>query len=197
MSRNLPISNNDDTLIEGIKNFDESSATLLYDKHKDYCLRFMNKMYWDEETNKDIYQDAITLFIEKMRGNKLTLENTSIQTYLNSICRNQVLVRLKKNNKALLIGDDLDNNFSENYTDWFDKQTEFQDERIKVIMEELDLMKDRGQVCFELLKKVFFENKTMEAVARLMNYTNADNAKNQSYRCRERLKRQVFERLQR
>ena len=99
MSRNLPISNNDDTLIEGIKNFDESSATLLYDKHKDYCLRFMNKMYWDEETNKDIYQDAITLFIEKMRGNKLTLENTSIQTYLNSICRNQVLVRLKKNNK--------------------------------------------------------------------------------------------------
>lgn len=197
MSRNLPISNNDDTLIEGIKNFDESSATLLYDKHKDYCLRFMNKMYWDEETNKDIYQDAITLFIEKMRGNKLTLENTSIQTYLNSICRNQVLVRLKKNNKALLIGDDLDNNFSENYTDWFDEQTEFQDERIKVIMEELDLMKDRGQVCFELLKKVFFENKTMEAVARLMNYTNADNAKNQSYRCRERLKRQVFERLQR
>ena len=197
MSRNLTISNNDDTLIEGIKNFDESSATLLYDKHKDYCLRFMNKMYWDEETNKDIYQDAITLFIEKMRGNKLTLENTSIQTYLNSICRNQVLVRLKKNNKALLIGDDLDNNFSENYTDWFDEQTEFQDERIKVIMEELDLMKDRGQVCFELLKKVFFENKTMEAVARLMNYTNADNAKNQSYRCRERLKRQVFERLQR
>jgi DNA-directed RNA polymerase specialized sigma24 family protein len=197
MSRNLPISNNDDTLIEGIKNFDESSAALLYDKHKDYCLRFMNKMYWDEETNKDIYQDAIMLFIEKMRENKLTLENTSIQTYLNSICRNQVLVRLKKNNKALLIGDDLDNNFSENYTDWFDEQTEFQDERIKVIMEELDLMKDRGQVCFELLKKVFFENKTMEALARLMNYTNADNAKNQSYRCRERLKRQVFERLQR
>ena len=197
MSRNLPISNSDATLIEGIKNFDQSSATALYNKHRDYCIRFMKQKYWDEETNLDIYQDAVMVFIEKIRLDKLTLVNTSIQTYLNSICWNQIKVRLKKVNKPVLVGDDLGNNFSENHTDWFDEQTEFQDERIKVIMEELDLMKDRGQVCFELLKKVFFENKTMEAVARLMNYTNADNAKNQSYRCRERLKRQVFERLQR
>ena len=62
-------------------------------------------------------------------------------------------------------------------------------------MEELEIMNERGQVCYELLKKVFFEKKTMEVVATLMNYTNADNAKNQSYRCRERLKRQVFNRL--
>ena len=62
-------------------------------------------------------------------------------------------------------------------------------------MEELEAMKEKGQVCYELLRKAFFENKTMEAIAALMNYTNADNAKNQSYRCRERLKKQVFERL--
>lgn len=187
----------DDYIIEGIKKFDESCATILYNKHKDYCINYMKKMHWDEETNHDIFQDAIIVFVEKMRENKLVLENTSIQTYLNSICRNQVLVRLKKKNKPYLVGDDLDDNFNEKYTDWFEEdQEEIKNSRIKILMEEFEAMKDKGRVCYELLRKVFFEKKSMEAVAQLMNYTNADNAKNQSYRCRERLKKQVFERLQ-
>ena len=194
MTRVVPISINDDDIIAGIKNFDEASGNALYNKHKDYCLRFMNKMYFDEEVNRDIYQDAVIVFIEKMRDNKLALENTRIQTYLNSICRNQVLVRLKQKNRPVQIADDWENNYSDKYTDWFDEQAEIKNDRIKVIMEELEAMKDKGQICYELLRKVFFENKTMEAIATLMNYTNADNAKNQSYRCRERLKKQVFER---
>ena len=87
---------NDEEIILGIKSYNETSDINLYNKHKDYCLRFMNKMYSDEEINKDIYQDAVIVFIEKIRADKLALENTSIQTYLNSICRNQVLIRLNK-----------------------------------------------------------------------------------------------------
>jgi DNA-directed RNA polymerase specialized sigma24 family protein len=196
MSNVIPITYNDENIVEGLKNFDETACNHLYNKHKDYSMRFMNKMYYDEDTNKDIYQDAVIVFIEKVRANKLQLVNTSIQTYLNSICRNQVLIRLNKKNKPVLMGENWESNYSDNYVDWFDDQAEVKNNRIKIIMEELELMKEKGQVCFELLKKVFFENKTMEALASLMNYTNADNAKNQSYRCRERLKKQVFERLQ-
>lgn len=186
----------DDEIIRGIKDFDEAAGNVLYKKHKDYCLRFMYKMYFDEEAIEDIYQDAVIVFIEKIRDNKLVLVDTSIQTYLTSICRNQVLIRLKKKNKTVLMVDDGDNDYSDRYTDWFDEQADVKNNRIKIIMEELELMKERGQICYELLKKIFFENKTLEDVATLMNYTNSDNAKNQSYRCRERLKKQVFERLQ-
>ncbi len=196
MSNVIPITYNDENIVEGLKNFDETACNHLYNKHKDYSMRFMNKMYYDEDTNKDIYQDAVIVFIEKVRANKLQLVNTSIQTYLNSICRNQVLIRLNKKNKPVLMGENWESNYSDDYVDWFDNQAEVKNNRIKIIMEELEMMKEKGQVCFELLKKVFFENKTMEALASLMNYTNADNAKNQSYRCRERLKKQVFERLQ-
>ena len=196
MSRIVPINISDIEIIDGIKNFDEAAGNNLYIKHKDYCMRFMNQMYFDEETNGDIYQDAVIVFIEKMRANKLVLKNTSIQTYLNSICRNQVLVRLNKKNKPVSMEENWEDNYSDNYTDWFDEQTEIKNDRISVIMEELEAMKAKGQICYELLRRIFFENRTMEAVAALMNYTNADNAKNQSYRCRERLKKQVFERLQ-
>ena len=196
MSIIVPLNFSDKDIIEGIKNFSDAAGNNLYTKHKDYCIRFMNKMYYDEETNEDIYQDAVIVFIEKMRANRLVLENTSIQTYLNSICRNQVLVRLKQKNKPVSMEENWEDNYSDNYTDWFDEQTAIKNDRISVIMEELETMKDKGQMCYELLRKVFFENKTMEVVATLMNYTNADNAKSQSYKCRERLKKQVFERLQ-
>ena len=196
MSRIVPINISDIEIIDGIKNFDEAAGNNLYIKHKDYCMRFMNRMHNDEDSNADIYQDALIVFIEKMRANKLVLENTSIQTYLNSICRNQVLVRINKTNKPVLMGDDWENNFSDKYIDWFDEQSETKNDRITLIMEELEEMKKKGQICYELLKKKFFENKTMQVVASLMNYTNADNAKSQSYKCRERLKKQVFERLQ-
>ena len=196
MSRVLPITYTDDNIIEGLKNFEETAGTHLYNKHKDYCMRFMNNMHYDEETNEDIYQDAVIVFIEKIREGKLQLVNTRIQTYLNSICRNQILIKLNKKNKPVLMGEDWEKDYSDTYTDWFEEQEEIKNERIRIIMEELEIMKERGQVCFELLRKVFFENKTMEVLATLMNYTNADNAKNQSYRCRERLKKQVFNRLQ-
>ena len=196
MSRVLPITYTDDNIIEGLKNFEETAGTHLYKKHKDYCMRFMNNMHYDEETNEDIYQDAVIVFIEKIREGKLQLVNTRIQTYLNSICRNQILIKLNKKNKPVLMGEDWEKDYSDNYTDWFEEQEEVKNERIRIIMEELEIMRERGQVCFELLRKVFFENKTMEVLATLMNYTNADNAKNQSYRCRERLKKQVFNRLQ-
>jgi hypothetical protein len=35
----------------------------------------------------------------------------------------------------------------------------------------------------------------MEEIAIIMNYTNADNAKNQNYRCKERLRKSVLARL--
>ena len=185
----------DDEIIEGIRGFSEEAGIALYKRHKSYCISFMNSMYSDKDTNEDIYQDAVIVFIEKIKENKLTLVNTSIQTYLNSICRNQVLIRLKQKNKPVSMAEDWESNYNDKYTDWFDEHAEIQTERIKIMMEELELMKEKGQVCYELLRKVFFENKSMAAIAELMNYTNADNAKNQSYRCRERLKKQVFDRL--
>ena len=189
---------NDDSIIEGIKKFEDEAVTRLYNKHKDYCLRFMNSKYDDEHTVRDIYQDAVIVFIENVRQKNLKLENTSIQTYLNSICNNQIKVRFGNKGKTVLVDDDSENqnNYNENINDWFNEENDIKNERIKIIQEELIIMKEKGQQCFELLKKFFFEKKTMEKIADQMNYTNAANAKAQKWKCQERLKKQVLNRLQ-
>src|SRR4026207_539744 len=91
---------NDELLLDGIRNFDQSAADELYRKHKDYCIRFMATMYDERDSLMDIYHDAVIVLIENTRKKALRLVNTSIQTYLNSICRNQILVRFKGNKKV-------------------------------------------------------------------------------------------------
>jgi hypothetical protein len=180
MSRIVEMYSNDDSIIEGIKKFDDDAVTRLYMKHKDYCLRFMNSKYDDEHSTQDIYQDAVIVFIE------------------NSICYNQIKVRFNNTRKPVLVGDDFENhnNYNENINDWFNDVNDINTERMKIVQEELQSMKDKGQQCFELLKKFFFEKCTMEKIAESMNYTNAANAKAQKWKCQERLKKQVLNRLQ-
>ena len=197
MSRIVEMYSNDDSIIKGIKNFDDDAVTRLYTKHKDYCLRFMNSKYDDTHAIQDIYQDAVIVFIENVRGKNLKLESTSIQTYLNSICFNQIRIRFNNTKKPVLVGDDFDghNNYNENINDWFNDADDIKTERMKIIQEELLSMKEKGQQCFELLKKFFFEKETMEKIAEQMNYTNAANAKAQKWKCQERLKKLVLNRL--
>lgn len=197
MSKIVEMYQDDDSIIDGIKNFDEKACTSLHNKHKDYCIRFMKTRYDDYETVKDIFHDALIVFIENVRLKNLKLEKTSIQTYLNSVCYNQIKVRYNIKNKPYLPGDDNEiyNNYKADITDWITELDNIENERLLIIQEELEKLKENGPQCFELLKNFYFKKKTMEQIAEIMNYTNADNAKSQNYKCKERLKKQVLARL--
>ena len=57
-------------------------------------------------------------------------------------------------------------------------------------------MKVFGGKCYEILRRFFYENHSMEKIALDLNYTNTDNAKNQKSRCQKKLKEDVFKALQ-
>lgn len=211
MSKIVSLNLSDDEIINGIKSHDDKAATALYTKHKGYCIRLMNNKYWDNDTNQDIYQDAVIIFINNVKSKDLKLENTSIQSYLNSICLNQIKIRLKKENKNNVhSSDEFDKNFikdktnisfDENINDYEIKNIEIEEneiatKRVRIILEELEVMKFKGPDCFKLLKSIFYENRKLEDIATLLNYKNSRSAITQSYKCRERLKKQVYKRLE-
>jgi hypothetical protein len=171
----------------------ESSENLdiVYKKHCDYCLNFMKKINFNEELNKDIFHDALIVLTENLKKENFVL-NCKIQTYLNSICRNQLLVRLKGDIKKVEYSED----FDERIDDWFDDEEEIKNERISVVIKALEKMKEYGGKCYEILRRFFYENQKMDKIAFDLNYTNADNAKNQKARCQKNLKELVFEMIQ-
>ena len=49
-----------------------------------------------------------------------------------------------------------------------------------------------GEPCKSLLEAYYLQKQSMQAIAANFGYTNADNAKNQKYKCLMRLKKIFF-----
>ena len=168
---------------------DESYFTRVYNEHKGYTMRFLHKMNSDSELLSDLYQDAMIVLYQKVKDPSFQL-TCSIQTYVNSICRNQLLNKFKENSRFVTKGDD----FDPGITDWF--EDEFEDEkenRLNTLEKALEHFKENGEKCYEILKRFFYQRQSMDEIAVEMQYTNGDNVKNQKSRCQKKLKELVLE----
>lgn len=178
----------DEELLELLKKSSEN-LSVLYLKHKDYCLNFMRKMNSDMDLLQDIYHDAVITLYEKIISGNFTL-TSSIQTYLNSICRNQLLNRSKKINLHVVHNEDYD----ENIKDWLEDQLEgIEENKLEATVKALEKIKDFGGKCYEILKRFYYDNHSMEKIAKDLDYTNADNVKNQKARCFKKLNQEALE----
>lgn len=181
--------------IIGLLREGSDALSIIYKRHKSYCINFMKSMYNDYDEIKDIFQDAIIVFYENLNNPEFTL-TCSIQTYLNSICRNQILKRVNFSNRYEIKNTDDKSEFLENITDWFENTSEVNNERVAVMKDVLKEMKESSSKCYDILVRFFYQNQTMDKIAADLDYTNADNAKNQKSRCQKKLKTEVFKRLQ-
>ena len=167
---------------------DDKFFTQIYNEYKDYSLRFLRKMHNDDDLLKDIYQDAVIVLFEKSKDPSFNL-TCNIQTYINSVCRNQLLNKFKENSRFITKSDD----FEPNVKDWFDEYDDEKESRLNLLEKSLEKLKDKGEKCFEILKRFFYEKQSMDQIAVEMNYTNGDNVKNQKSRCQKKLKELVLE----
>lgn len=175
-----------------IKMLKESSNNLdvLYNKHRNYCLFFMKKINNNDELNQDIFHDALIVFYEKAIKTDFTL-TCSIQTYLNSICRNQILVRFKKNSKHSEYSEEYDSRID----DWYEQVEAESTEKMQATIKAIELLKDLGGKCYDIMRRFFYDNQSMDKIAHELGYTNADNVKNQKARCQKKLKEFAFDLL--
>lgn len=176
----------DQDILSKLRN-DNSYFTKIYEENKSHSLNFMRKMNSDFDLITDVYQDAVIVLYEKTKDPNFKL-TCSIQTYINSICRNQLLNKFKESSKFIIKSDDFDSNIS----DWFDEFDEEKEQRLGVLENALETLKEKGEKCFEILKRFFYEKQSMEEIAVEMSYTNGDNVKNQKSRCQRKLKEIVL-----
>ena len=169
----------DDELIKSLK-VSSDKLDILYLKHKDYCINFLLKIHDDKSLITDIYHDAVIICYEKIIENKFVL-TASIQTYLNSICKNQLLKQLDKHKLSTSILDS-----TTEQTDWYE-DAEISELKLKALNFSLEKLKSLGGKCYEILKKYFYDNLSMQKIAVDMGYTNAENVKNQKARCQKKL----------
>ncbi|MDQ3291049.1 MAG: RNA polymerase sigma factor [Bacteroidota bacterium] len=175
----------DEAIIHGIVNDDEGALAYLYRIHFPMILHFIQNNNGTDDEAKDIYQESIIVFYEKIKSGTLEL-NCQIKTYLYSVCRRLWLKRLTE--KSKYTGSVID---SDIYLDLLSDAPalEENDQKFTTMEQALNQL---GEPCRTLLEDYYFQDLSMQLITEKFGYTNADNAKNQKYKCLMRLKKLFF-----
>jgi RNA polymerase sigma factor (sigma-70 family) len=132
------------------------------------------------EDASDLFQEVLIILYEKTRDQKLVL-TSSLKTYVYSVARNQWLKKLNSGIKNIRL---------ENFEEFISVETDPEETSAPMLNKLLD---EIGEVCRKLLVSFYYRKKSMEEICIELNYMNADSAKNQKYKCIQRLKKMVFE----
>jgi RNA polymerase sigma factor (sigma-70 family) len=172
----------DQQLLEGLANNDSEAVETLYRQHYQMVLSLITNNSGYPEDARDIFQEVMIVLYEKVRSGPFSL-NCQLKTYLYSVSRRLWLKRLSqlqrkapgngKTEETVPVEEDLEM--------YEQRNIDFH------IMEKA--MNNLGEPCRSLLEAYYLRKKTMVEIASGFGYTNADNAKNQKYKCLMRLKK--------
>jgi RNA polymerase sigma factor (sigma-70 family) len=174
-------------LINGLRSGNNELISVLYKKYFNVVLKFIVNNSGSQEAAQDIYQETIIVLYENVQKSEFEL-NCQLQTYIYSVAKRLWLKHLKKNNKTFLLKEEEEDELvdvRDEIDDYLNKEIEF--EKMNKALNEL------GEPCGTLIKDFYVQRLSMDEIAEKFGYTNADNAKNQKYKCLQRLKKYFFE----
>ena len=137
---------------------------------------------------KDIFQDALIVLYEKTKISSFEL-SCLIKTYLYSVSKRLWLKRLQQTQR--FSPESGNNNVEDTVPVDEDLSQHEQRDADYELME--SAMQELGEPCKSLLESYYLQKKSMIDIASDFGYTNADNAKNQKYKCLMRLKKIFFD----
>lgn len=139
-----------------------------------------------EQEAKDVFQEAILVLYEKLQESSFEL-TCQIRTFLYSVARRQWLKKLSEKRKVAGKVED----FAEFIS--FDAQEleemDVQEEKMKAVQLAFT---ELGEPCTTIIQDYYLYKLSMQEISEKMGYTNAQNAKNQKYKCLQRLKKIFF-----
>ena len=181
----MKVESNEMALLQGLARSDKKAIESIYRSHYNMVQSLIINNNGSADDAKDIFQETMIVLYEKARSGDFEL-NCQIKTYLYSVSRRLWLKRLQQMNRFAPALQDVENTV----------QVEEEMEQHEKTNEEFQAMEKAigslGEPCKSLLEAYYFQKKSMHEIAAGFGYTNADNAKNQKYKCLMRLKKIFF-----
>ena len=177
--------NYEQTLLQGLAASDRKAVETIYRENYNMIQSLIINNNGSSDDAKDIFQEAMIVLFEKVRTGSFEL-NCQIKTFVYSVSSRLWLKRLQQQNRYSSSGESLENVIP------VEDVMEAHDERNN----EFELMEKAihhlGEPCKSLLEAYYLQKQNMQVIAASFGYTNADNAKNQKYKCLMRLKKIFF-----
>lgn len=176
---------NEKALLQGLAQSDRTAIETIYRENYNMIQSLILNNSGSADDARDIFQEAMIVLYEKARSETFEL-NCLVKTYIYSVCRRLWLKRLQH---AKYYTPSL-----ESLGDTVPVEDEIEEnDRINMEFQAMEkAIGSLGEPCKSLLEAYYLEKKNMQEIALSFGYTNADNAKNQKYKCLMRLKKIFF-----
>lgn len=176
---------NEKALLQGLARSDKKAIEIIYRENYNMVQSLIINNSGSTDDAKDIFQEAMIVLYEKVRSGTFEL-NCLIKTYVYSVSRRLWLKRLQQMNRYVPAIENLQD------TVLVEEDVE-ENERINGEFQAMEkAINSLGEPCKSLLEAYYLEKKSMQEIALFFGYTNAENAKNQKYKCLVRLKKIFF-----
>lgn len=160
--------------IEKIKAGDLTELDKVYIEIKPQFLSYAKRQFplVELEELEDIYQDTIIVFYNNIKRGLLTEINNSLSAYIIQIGKIKLLQFTEKQQKLR----ELKSNFADNLisADEYDSRI---DQAVKFIFSKM------SDACKQILNLFYYEKKSMDEIALILDYKNADTVKSKKSRC--------------
>ena len=176
---------NEKALLQGLARSDRKAIEIIYRENYNMVQSLIINNSGSADDAKDIFQETMIVLYEKVRSGTFEL-NCLIKTYVYSVSRRLWLKRLQQMNRYVPA--------IENIQDTVPVEEDVEEnERINSEFQAMEkAISSLGEPCKSLLEAYYLEKKSMQEIALFFGYTNAENAKNQKYKCLVRLKKIFF-----
>ena len=170
-----------DSTIANIRAEGKEALADLYKSHRSAFLHWIMKFGCTREEAKDSYQAAVLTFYENVASGKLTVLDSSAKTYLFAIGRNKIMEMKRASGKLSGMG-----SLEDSLPDVPEEEAVADPQQLKHVTLCLEKL---GEPCATLLKEFYYHCRSMEEIAKALDYKTTDSAKNQKYKCLARLRK--------
>lgn len=177
------IVNENQKIFNGILSGNQKVFNDLYEDEFPKVVKLVIQNSGSVDMAKDVFQDAFVILIEKVYTKKLELTCT-VSTYLYSICRFLWMDQLRQNKREMPLKDEYSYNNAEITVAGFENTPDIF-EHVCIAIETL------GDPCKQLLECYYYKNLSWTEIASKLGYASAASARNQKYKCLERIRSTV------
>jgi len=178
----------DKQFIQRIQENDKTVLGEIYIKYEKQVFNYIKTHGGDDFDAEDMLQESIIVFWQNVNNGKFNL-SSKLGTYIVAVAKNKWWAQLRKRNK-------LSNaEISENIIDAEENPLEFvlSEENKSSIQSAFDLIQP---ICKQLLMLFYFEERSLEEITKILNFSNSNVTKSKKYQCKKSLESVLQEQAQ-
>ena len=175
----------DESLVERIRKNDRTVLGDLFIKFEKVVFKHIQMHGGSLDDAKDMLQESIIVLWQNVSAGRFKLQS-KLSTYLVAVAKNKWMVEMRK--KKRFVQDDPPDNMHPTEPGILDKIVNDETiERVRIALEQIT------PICKQLLLLFYFEERSMEEIAKILSFANMNVAKAKKYQCKKALQDVVMQ----